>query len=162
MFYPISINISKPDYFEYITRFAPKMIDKFFEKIDDEDCVNGYLIKLPNSNPCFYDELWLLDTNDKTGLSSVLIQNISGSSAHSLWCCNFDDCCDEEDEENGLDLEHLITMVGNGWKKGLLKIMETEYKEKKEELNEPKCTYIVSIATLLCVAVCSEFIMCDV
>lgn len=134
MFYPISITISKSDYFEYITRSAPKKIDKFFEKIDDEDCVDGYLIKLPNSHPSFYDELWLLNTNDETGLAPVLIQNINASSAHSLWSCNFDDCCDEEDgEENGRDLENLIRMVGNGWKKGLLKIMETEYKEKKEE-----------------------------
>jgi hypothetical protein len=129
MFYPISINISKADYFEWITKSAPKKIDKFFEKMDDEDCVYGYLIKLPNSRPCFYDELWLLDTNDETGLAPVLIQNINGSSAHSLWCCNFDGN-DEDNEERTLD--KLIEMSGKGWRKGLKNVIEKEYINQKK------------------------------
>ena len=128
MFYPISITIFKTDYFEYITRSAPKKIDKFFEKMDDEDFVDGYLIKLPNSHPAYYDELWLLDIDDDTGFAPVLIQNINGSSAHALWCCNF-----EEGDDDIWDLDKLIEMVGNGWKKGLQKVMEKEYKERKEE-----------------------------
>jgi hypothetical protein len=129
MFNPISINISKADYFEWITSSAPKKIDNFFKKLDDEDYVEGYLIKLPNSSPIYYDELWLLDINDDTGLAPVLIQGINGSSYHALWCCNFDNYCEE-----GWDLENLIRMVGDGWKKGLQKVMEKEYKkeEKKE------------------------------
>jgi hypothetical protein len=133
MFNPISINISKTDYFENISRSAAKRIDKFFEKMDDEDYVNGYLIKLPNSRPCLYDELWLLDTNDKTGLSPVLIQNINGSSCHAIWCCNFDNCCEEDGEDNSWDLENLIRMVGKGWRKVIEKIMKKEYINKKEE-----------------------------
>jgi len=128
MFYPISINILKTNYFEWITKSAPKKIDKFFEKIDDEDCVEGYLIKLPNSHPSYYDELWLLDINDNTGLAPVLIQNINVSSYHALWCCNFED---DEETETKWNLDELIDVVGGGWKKGLRKVMEEEYINKK-------------------------------
>jgi hypothetical protein len=131
MFNPISITISKENYFEYITRSAPKKVDKFFEKMDDEDCVNGYLIKLPSYFPACYDELWLFDLEDQT--APVLIKGINGSSEHALWCCNFEDYCEEEGEENSLDLENLIRMVGNGWKNGLQKVMEAEYINKKED-----------------------------
>ena len=127
---------------------SAKEINKFFEKMDDEDFVNGYLIKLPNSHPCCYDELWLLDVNDETGLAPILIEDINGSSIHALWCCNFDNCCEEED---AWDLETLVRMVGEGWswwRKGLLKVMEAEERAKRPpteeaEDEEPKliCQY---------------------
>jgi hypothetical protein len=129
MFNPISITISKENYVEYITRYADKRIDKFFEKMDDDNYVEGYLFKLPNSRDCFYDELWLFDTNDEGGFAPVVIQNINTSSCHSMWCCNFDDYCEEDD----WDLENLLRMVGNGWKKGLKKVIEEEYINKKKE-----------------------------
>ena len=115
---------------------SQKEINKFFKEMDDEDLVNGYLIKLPNSHPCCYDELWLLDVNDETGLAPILIEDINGSSIHALWCCNFDNCCEEED---AWDLETLVRMVGEGWswwRKGLLKVMEAEERAKRPPTEE--------------------------
>ena len=134
MMYPIPINIFKTDYFEYITNNAPKKIDKFFEKIDDadEEPVFGYLIKLPNLHPAYYDELWLLDINDETGFAPILIQNINGSSPHAAWSCDFE----RDDDQEVWDLKKLIEYVGDGWKKGLQKVMEKEYKKEEEEEEE--------------------------
>ncbi len=127
MFQLINTIINKNDYFEYITKYAPKKIDNYFKNLTDDDYVNCHLIKLENSNPVYYDELWLLDIGDS--YAPVLIQNINTSSCHSFWSCNFDD----DFLENELNLDELLEMIGNGWRKGLRKVIENEYLNKKKE-----------------------------
>jgi hypothetical protein len=125
MYYPISTCIFKKDYFEWITRYSPSKVDKFFNELDEEDYVNAYLIMLDNTKEWLYDELWLLEVENV--YIPVLIKNINGSSPHALWSSSIN----EDDQSIEWTLNDLINNVGTVWQKCLKQIMETEYEKCK-------------------------------
>lgn len=128
MFYISSVVIGKSGYNEYIRRNAPKKLDKIIDATDDEEAIYGYTIGLPNSRPCFYDQLWLIDAGDK--YIPVLIQDINTSSCFAAWSCSiYQD--EDDDEKEELSLDNVIEMVGEGWRKGLRKVIQEEYIDKK-------------------------------
>jgi len=129
MFYISSVSIDKSGYNEYIRRYAPKKLDKIIDEIDDEEAIYGYTIGLSNSSPAFYDQLWLIDAGDQ--YIPVLIQNINTSSTMALWSCYIYQDEDDEEEKEELSLDNVIEMVGEGWRKGLRKVIQEEYIDKK-------------------------------
>lgn len=129
-FNPSSVMFDKTGYNEYIRRNAPKQLDKIIDELDDEDCIEGYTIGLSNSRPTYFDQLWLIDTPN--GYIPVLIQNVNTSSYFAMWVSDIY-CDEEEEDETEWSLDDVINFVGNGWGKGLKKIIEKEYINKKKE-----------------------------
>ena len=118
--------INKESYNEYIKKNAPKKLNKIINKYDDEDIIECYTIGLPNSHPCYYDVLFVFPVEVDT--IPVVIQNINTSSCFAMWNSNI--YCDEENPEDTNDVE-LIELVGKGWRKGLKKVLNDEYINKK-------------------------------
>ena len=63
------------------------MIDKlgYNEQRSQTIKYNYFTIGLPNSHPCFYDQIWLIDAGDQ--YIPVLIQNINTCSCFAEWYC---------------------------------------------------------------------------
>jgi len=121
IFTPTSVIIDKKGYNEYIRYNSPKQLDKIIDALDDEDLIKGYTIGLPNSSPVCYDQLWLIDTQDK--YIPVLIQNINTSSYFALWSCGI--YCDEDEVEDiKMSIDELIDFVGDEWRNGLKKVIQ--------------------------------------
>lgn len=135
MWFPIKATITREDYFEWFPEFTSKKIQNFFKSIDDEERVNCLIIKLSGRCENTYTELWLIDINDETGYAPVFIPNINGSSAHSLWICNFDYDGDEDGDDVILDLDDLLELVCNSAKKSFKEIMEMKYINKPEPVS---------------------------
>ena len=125
--------IDKSDYNEYIRRYAPKKLDAIIDGLDDEDMIEGYTLGLSNSRNCFYDQLWLIDSPN--GYIPVLIENINTSSGMAVWTCGI-----YRDVKGEISLDDIIEMVGEGWRKGLRKVLVENYiKDKVKE--EEECIY---------------------
>ena len=119
------VYITKAEYKQFITQYAPKKIDEFVENsYDDEDNFECFRIALWNSHPCYYDELWLFDGGN--GYMPVLIQNINGSSPMAMWSSTLFHSNEEEINET-----ELYNLVGKGWCKGLKKVIDKEYINRK-------------------------------
>ena len=122
--------IDKSGYNEYIRRYAPKKLDAIIDGLDDEDTIEGYTIGLSNSRNWLYDQLWLIDSPN--GYIPVLIQDINTSSGMAGWSCGI--YRDEEEEKGEISLDDIIEMVGEGWRKGLRKVLVENYiKDKVKE-----------------------------
>ena len=110
----------------YIRQSAPKKLDDLIDKLDADDCaLKCYTIKLSNSHPCYYDQLWLFPIDDD--VIPVLITNINTSSGMAMWSCEIYRNVFDGDEDGELSLDDVLEFVGKGWRKGLKKVITENY-----------------------------------
>lgn len=128
MFYKQKAIINVDDYNNYIRRYAPKQLNKWIDELDSNEFLDCWVISLSNSHPCYYDNLWLIETSTSYEIIPVLITNINTSSTYTAWSCNIYD-----DDGEDITLEYLIDFVGLGWRKGLRKVITAEYLEDKKQ-----------------------------